>query len=76
MRKVLMTFLIILIILMSASFAYARTATVNTRNLNFRDGATTYGTNIIKKLRKILTFTWFSAILIRHGKLYGDIAKG
>ena len=51
MRKVLMTFLIILIILMSASFAYARTATVNTRNLNFRDGATTYGTNIIKKLQ-------------------------
>ena len=51
MRKVLVTFLIILIVLMSASFVYARTATVNTRNLNFRDGATTYGTTIIKKLQ-------------------------
>lgn len=55
MKKIIVTITIIILMTIFAGTVLAKTGTVNTQGLKFRDGASTVDTNIIKKLDKGVT---------------------
>lgn len=52
MKKIIVTSIILILMTIFAGTVLAKTGTVNTQGLKFRDGASTVDTNIIKKLDK------------------------
>lgn len=55
MKKIIVTSIIVILMTIFAGTVMAKTGTVNTQGLKFRDGASTVDTNILKKLDKGVT---------------------
>ncbi len=62
MKKIIVTSIVIILMTIFAGTVFAKTGTVNTQNLKFRDGASTVDTNILKKLDKGVTLNIFEEV--------------